>query len=87
MLYSHYKNGVVYETISEHALLENTKERAVVYRPVDAKHGEQVWVRAYSDFHALIETYPTRTGPAQFVPRFKAVAPVSKPWTTCFLEE
>jgi hypothetical protein len=68
-LWKHYKDDTAhYEIISDVALLEGTKERAVVYQHLVTK---QIWVRSFSDFHALVTGHPNKDG---FVPRFTEVA-------------
>lgn len=48
----HYKDGATYKVITDQALLENTKERAVVYQ---SELTGQIWVRSFADFHAMVE--------------------------------
>lgn len=61
--YRHYKTGHVYDVITDVALTEATKERAVAYQ---SRKTGQIWVRPFADFHALVEL---QTG--EFVPRFQ----------------
>lgn len=63
--WKHYKDDrCYYKIISDVALMENTKERAVIYQHRVTK---QIWIRSFADFHALVPGHPTKDG---FVPRF-----------------
>jgi hypothetical protein len=63
MEYFHYKTGGRYDLVSDTAMIEATKERAVVYK---CQKTGQVWIRSYGDFFALVER-PENQG---FTPRF-----------------
>jgi hypothetical protein len=75
-MYMHYKTATVYEVLTDLAMIEATKDRAVVYR---SRHDDpgvvntaQIWIRPFAEFHALVEVEGGR-----FVPRFAHVGETS----------